>query len=399
LEGTDPTRLSAKALISYAIDLPARDNLLQAMVRAYPNGQNTMCVTAGNVTQSVKVTRAAIEATAAAFGMPSGATNVVPTIDVVVAGRTIRMTIDTAGPRWFNLLRTLGAQSRPQTLDMRPPLEEIPVRLTLTTVDQQRITLPAELNGADKKYKIAANAVWQFSNGDTLPVDQGNFLQQMLIAQMVNDGTARIERITPGSQHPSWKAIIARPQPRIFDIHVTGTYNKWFAKSQFQPGAIVIIQREVEGCDLNIRVEPSVLTIPLPELPITAWKSVTGLTLVDTSAYEVAYGFLDGPAAATHIGNLDGAAFDAMMQRPKTCEQFCYRVTAKVKANYQSAYSQWAAQQSSGMFNSTPAPRRIEFDTRRCERNCAASSAYLKCVNSATSDRSIVECQERAPLP
>ena len=141
LAGDSTQRLTATARLEYAPDAAAVDAVMDGLAREFP-GTLALCASQAGYTKSVKVSRTGLEAAGVAVGLPSGAADVVSTVEVTLGDRVVRVSNATAGAAMTALLQKRGAQTQPVTLELWPALEEVPVRLTLTTTDQKKITVP-----------------------------------------------------------------------------------------------------------------------------------------------------------------------------------------------------------------------------------------------------------------
>ncbi len=399
LKGASPTKLGSTASLAYATDSAAVDTLLGSLAKEFPNGKAGLCVGAGDFTRQAKLPAGAIEAIAGTFGMRPEDGQPVTVWEVSLGGRTAPLTKQTAGEALYELLRRRGTSSKPMDVGVYPPLEEVPTRLTLTTVDGKKLTLPVELEGASSQLKLAPDSTWLLPGGASVRVDLSLPLHRLLMERVLVDGAARLDRVESRVLQRSWSGAVPRSTARTVELHVVGAANRWFGKSRATLGANAQIVREREGCALTITVEPTVTAVELPEMPLFAWKAVTGVTIVDPSAKSVVLGFLDGPAAETHQGRLTWREFDDALAKTPRCAALCNGASDYLTGKFEKEKALFDAMQAAGLVSADATPPVAPFfDTALCQRSCGVSSEYENCVRSSQNDAAALRsCQSRAP--
>ncbi|MFM2151815.1 MAG: hypothetical protein RL199_250 [Pseudomonadota bacterium] len=386
LSGESPSSLSMTAAIGYESDGPALDTLLGQFAREFPSTKVNVCLTAGDTVRSVKVSRTGAEWLAAGLGMPQGAADVIPTLEATIGGQVVAITRTNAGDALYERILKRGSSTKPIVISLWPPVEEVPVRLSLTTVDGRKLTLPAELDGDATKLKLAPKAAWILPSGTSIPVDLARPVHKLLLAELVKSGTTGFERLSVGALHPAWTR--ERTTPQKWEAHVVGAESRWFSRTDFTTSASVSIQRSVDGCDLSLRFEPDLEKLVLSPMPLSAWKGVTGILVTDPSQKEVALGFLRGPAPESHAGSLTWAEFDFSLSRPQRCSKLCADGEAAAAASHQTAMADYLSARSAAIaegkdVSKMVAPVRQSFDAQKCAIACRASRPFMECLTDA----------------
>ena len=368
----------------YHYEAPVRFNRSQAfttrlaevkrVLKALPPATRSICIrTPTGPTERFNLTKAAEAQLLKALRV--GDIEPVPMHKAQMEGRTVVLSSARLGEDLYDVFtaRVSSGQGNTVTLGLTPQPEWQPVRLSLTTTEGQRITIPVELDGADRRLEIRADTRWVVDGQPTdIAFDQGNLGQIVLLSQIVRKGEIKLQNITRADYYPVHRHTL--DEGFSYDMHLLGESGTWFSQISYEVRPKMTVQYSAGSCSLRVRFAPSDDTaVDLGGLMEHQWKRVSErVKVIATGTARPVIGYVSAPKCSSNPAGLNAKAFDKVMALPKRCATLCRKVAT-------AAQSISATYDEDGEVIQDAVPAQ-SFSQKVCTDTCVERSAYKTCL-------------------
>lgn len=367
-------RFKAPVLFNRSAAFVTRVRAVGNALGASATGTQTVCFdTPDKSSERFKVSKAGEQALVKALGA-SGITPIAMH-RVQMNGRVVVLSGARFGDDLYDAVRARAAGGAQElALSLTPLPEWQPVRLSLTTTEGQRVTIPVELDGADRRLEVSPETRWVIGDVVTeIPFDQTKLGQIVLLGELMRRGSLKLTEITQADFYPVDKKTMNGSLS--FDVHLIGANGAWYASRSYSAKPTMRVQHTGGACSLSVRFGlEGDTTMDLGWQPLDTWDKLSSTKVLSKGASKPVIGYLKAPTCASEPGGLSGEAFDKVMERPKLCKALCSSVS-KAARGIDAVYNE----DGEVVQDALPAQ---SFSTQTCAETCVQRSAYETCLQS-----------------
>jgi hypothetical protein len=309
-------------------------------------------------------------------------------------GRVVVLSHARFGGPFYDVIRARaegGAQEL--SLSLSPLPEWQPVRLSLTTTEGQRVTIPVELDGADRKLEVGSATRWVIGGQVTeIPFDQSHMGQIVLLGELMRQGTLKLTGLKKADHFPVDTKLMKGSFR--YDVHLVGGDGAWFAGIEHNVRPTMTVQHTDGPCALSVAFSAQGDgQVNLGWLPMETWNSVSQTKVIAEGAARPVIGYLTAPQCASDSGGLSGEAFDRVMKLPKICSALCSSVSSA------SAGIPAILNEDGAVVQDALPPQK--FSAKVCTNTCVRRSAYRTCLEKKVRGdtrgryRGLMNCEDR----
>jgi hypothetical protein len=304
-------------------------------------------------------------------------------------GRVVVLSGASIGDSLYTSMRKLGKSGRDEvSLSLEPLPQWQPVRLSLKTTAGQHVTIPVELDGADRKLQVTSGTYWVLNGVKTnIAFDQTQLGQMVLVAELMRQGSLKLTGLTMSDHYP----VNRQPLESLhYTFNLLGAKSAWFASINHVIQPEMTARHTAGSCSLAVDFEsgPHALKnsvgqdlgeniIDLGWQPMSVWHELGSIKPVPSGQTEMVVGYLTPPQCASNEGGLSPKEFDILMRLPKSCKALCKSVAGAARAI--------PADIRNGNVIKPKTPSISSFTSPVCEASCIAISEYRTCLNQRVS--------------
>ena len=339
---------------------------------ASATGARTVCFTApGSKTERFNVSAAGESTLLDVLGVSD--IEAIPKHHAQMNGRVVVLSHAGFGEPFYDMIRARAeAGAKELSLSLSPLPEWQPVRLSLTTTEGQKVTIPVELDGADRKLEIGAETRWMV-NGEATEVtfDESHMGQIVLLGELMRQGNLTLKGIKTADHFPVDKT--AFKDSFNYSVHLVGSDGAWFASIEHNVQAMMAVQRTDGPCSLSIAFDAQDDgSIDLGWLPMETWNSVAKTKVIAAGSARPVIGYLTAPECVSNSGGLSGEEFDKVMELPTVCSALCTSVSSAAKTIAA------VVDEDGAVLQDALPDQNLSMDV--CTDTCVRRSAYRVCL-------------------
>jgi hypothetical protein len=296
----------------------------------------------------------------------------VPMHHAQMNGRVAVLSGAHVGESLYGALRKLSDGGRAEvSLSLAPLPQWQPVRLSLTTTEGQRVTIPVELDGADRKLQVTADTHWVVDGAETnIAFDKARLGQVVLLAELMRHGSLKLTGLTKSDHYPVSRTLLS--ESLRYTFHLLGANSAWFASIDHLIQPKLTVRHTAGACSLAVDFTSH--TAPVVDLgwqPMSVWNDLSSTKPVAAGQAEMVVGYLTPPKCASDDGGVSAEEFDTLMELPKNCAALCKSVADAAGAI--------PAVLREGKVI-TPGVDALSFSASTCQTTCMKMSEYRGCL-------------------
>ncbi len=336
-----------------------------------------------------------------------------------IGGQPAALNPQSMGPMLFAaVLSEVKGSTRPErvslTLFAPKPLNaasDADERLRLTTTTNRVIEVPVDIVGGAVQLDPEAikEARWRIAGTNlAIPVDPTKPIQNVLLAQALNTGVARLSNLQEETVFPVRRQRVALPD---HEMHFLGARNAWYGVVEVEGGADVSVARTTGTCDVAVQLSAQDSQVRIIGLSTASWSKVETFRLVDPTVEAARLAFLDPPAPGKDPSGISNEDFDERLTREQRCVAACPAVATRYDQAIREARQAWEAEAKAQAKNRKITAEYVPpsfnfaevFSTERCEAACLASAGYAQCVEELPDGgreflRAMDICEAKSPF-
>jgi len=281
---------------------------------ASDKGSRAVCFSGlGGAAGTVKLSEAGEAAMLAALGV-SGI-DPVRMLEAQVDGRVLLLSGQRLGVPLFEGIRALSdAGSKAVRVGLSPMPDWQPVRLSVTTTGGQRVTIPVELDGANRQLQIAPETRWTLDSKPTSAAfDSASPGHVQLLAALMGSGRLELTDLVRADDYP---ALVSDASPKTErSFHLLGGDGAWLGGAEVDFQARMTVRRATGECSVVVAFEPSGSDVAhFAPQSIETWSRLRAAKLVDPGLTVAVRGYLTPPSCGSSGGGLSAEEFDRIRQ-------------------------------------------------------------------------------------
>ena len=365
-------RFQAPVSFTRSGQFAARIEAVGSALGASATAARTVCFTTpDNKTERFNVSAAGESTLLDALGVSDIET--VPKHHAQMNGRVVVLSHAGFGEPFYDVIRARAeAGAKELALSLSPLPEWQPVRLSLTTTEGQKVTIPVELDGADRKLEVGAETRW-LVNGQATDVmfDESHMGQIVLLGELMRQGNLTLKGIKTANHFPVDKT--AFEDSFNYSVHLVGSDGAWFASIEHNVQATMAVQRTDGPCSVSIAFDAQGDgPIDLGWLPMETWNSVSKTEIIAAGSARPVIGYLTAPECVSSAGGLSGEDFDKVMELPTVCSALCTSVSSAGKT------IPAVLNEDGEVIQDALPDQNLSIDV--CTSTCVRRSAYRACL-------------------
>jgi hypothetical protein len=313
----------------------------------------------------------------------------VPMHHAQMNGRVVVLSGARVGESLYGALRKLTEGGRAEvSLSLAPLPQWQPVRLSLTTTDGQRVTIPVELDGADRKLQVTSDTRWVVDGVETnIAFDKVRLGQIVLLAEMMRHGNLKLTGLTISDHYPVSRTVRGA---LLYTFHLLGANGAWFASIDHLIQPKMTVRHTAGACSLAVDfASHTAAVVDLGWQPMSVWNELSSAKPVAAGQTEMVVGYLTPPKCASDDGGVSAKKFEMLMKLPRICAALCKsaaHAAQGIPAIYGSEGVTWSTAQGIPFIDGSeaviisPALSAQRFSAGTCQTTCMEMSEYRKCL-------------------